>query len=398
MKYSIFYPQTKDIVEYTIIVLRTLIKFYGHQEVDPIDADILLLSVCDVTQICFVERIRLQYPDKKICVGGHAAVYYKLFSLFSDYINIGQGFDFFKCKSEDEIKELPGVYHKDKFELLIPSTFIDWAIVPCSNVTTGAWYYWGAIGCKNKCKYCLTSWTNPHQQNDPLRIESVRRKIKNVTIVTNDSDSVGKRMTQSIMLRDFLIADLKKYAVYRIGVEFATEENRRKYGKFFTNDDFYFTIKKAIRYGVRLKLFFISGIDTYKNWESLFDGIAQVYIKGRFDLKFTNICYEMFTPIKKERYNINIDNMFNTQKSKKFTLKYKTYIWPLHECSCSLEATTLKKNILIYTTCKQEYEIFKSIKYQEDKNILYEVLMKNNFFENDYSDTVKIDHGKILCP
>ncbi len=392
MKYALFYQQTKDIVEYTISVLRALIKKYGHTETTPNDADVILISVCDINQILFVEKIRKQYSDKKICVGGHAAIYWKLFSLFADYINIGQGFEFFKAQTLQEIESLPCVWVNGKKELS-SSTLIDWSIVPCANVTTGQYYYWGAVGCKNRCKFCLTSWTNPHQQNDQRRIESIRQKIKNVTIVTNDSDAVGKRMTQSIMLKDFLKANLKKYAVYRLGVEFATEDNRKKYGKPFTDDQFCEMIDRAVKYGVRLKIFCISGIDEYDDWNKLFFKIYPVYVKGHFDLKFTNICYEMFTPIKKERYDLSLDKMFDTERSREFCLKHKTRCWPLAPLPTASKAATVIKNMLIWTANKNEYNIFKTIKNSDDEKLIYDLLMRNKFFENDYSETVKINHA-----
>lgn len=211
MKYAICYQQTKDIVEYTISVVRHLIKINGHELVDPEDADLIGISVCDITQIAFVEKTRKQHPNARIIVGGHAAVYFKLFGLFADYVSVGQGHEIFKCQSLNEIEALPSVWvSAHPKESIKPSTLIEWKNVPLANVTHRQLYYLGAVGCKNKCRFCLTSWTNPHQKNKKANIQRVLRDHPQCTIVTNDSDDIPSRMTQSIMLKDFLVKPLKK--------------------------------------------------------------------------------------------------------------------------------------------------------------------------------------------
>ena len=392
MKYSIFYKQNKDIIEYTISVITHLAELGGHKIVDPDDADVLLVSVCDVTQINYVEKIRKQHPDKIIVVGGHAAVYFKLFALFADYISIGQGFDFFKCQSIDEIAALPSVWDaKNPNDFIVPSTLIEWQNVPLANVTKGALYYWGAVGCKNKCQFCLTSWTNPHQKNKRSNIDKVLASHKTCTIVSNDSDDIPSRMTQSIMLKDFLVKPLKKYAVYRIGIEFATEEHRRKYGKPFTDDEFVSAMKRADEFGVRLKLFCISGIDTMDEWHALFNKIPTLYKKGNYEVKFTNLNYEMFTPLEKHRRDIDISKMFNTKIAHDFISQHKETCWALKALPCTSVENCLLKNILLYTTTLDGYEAYKRLK-KDDANMLLNYYLNSGILDGSYRDMLHINH------
>jgi hypothetical protein len=389
MKYAVFCDHAKDAVEYTVSVLNHLIKINGHQLVDPGDADILAVSVCDVTQIRYVEKIRALYPNKTILVGGHAAIYWKLFLLFADIIHLGEGFELFRCQSIDEIKELKSVVFEGKNNIIEPSTFIDWKTVPVANVTQKQKYYWGSVGCKNKCKFCLTSWTHPYQKNSMARINNILSKYPTCTIVSNDSVGMTQRMTQSIMLKDFLVAPLKKYSVYRIGVEFATEGRRRKYGKPFSDDMFVRAVDRAYDEGVRLKLFCISGIDMFEDWRGLFDQLHPHYQKGNIEVKFTNVNYEMFTPIKAERYDISVDKMFSTQIARDFISGYKPTNFALKSLPCTSVRSCLEKNILLYTTNADEYALYKRMKKQPEADMV-------NYFremsrDNDYSDTVKID-------
>jgi hypothetical protein len=394
MKFAIFCKSDGDVIQYTESVLKSLAVHNGHEIVDPNNADMLLISVCDITQVSFVESIRKKYTDKLICVGGHAVIYYKLFGLFADFVNIGQGFEFFECQSIDEIKSLPCIWHREKDgQKIVSSKKIDWSIAPCANVTSGAQYYWGAVGCKNKCKFCLTSWTNPHDKNSERRIKAVLNRYPTATIVTNDSDHVPNRMTQSMMLLDFLERQLKKYAVYRLGIEFANDQTRKKYGKPFSNDQFYQALERAKEYGVRLKLFCIGGINTFDEWNDLFDGIPISYERPSWEVKFTNITYEMFTPIKKERYAIDIEKMFDTNKARDFVSYHKRRVWNLKALPCMGVADTIRRNILAYTDNMQTYINNKSIK-KADAQTCINYLFSNKIFDVDYSDTVIINHHK----
>ena len=396
MKYAILFEQTEDIVEYTISVLRHIAAVYGHSVVSPSEADLLAVSVCDISQISFLEKVRKQYPNKIIIVGGHAAIYYKLFGLFADMVNVGQGFEAFACQSIDELKSLSCVWTPDKDgQTIFSSWMIDWDIVPVANVTTKQRYYWGAVGCKNKCKFCVTSWTNPHQINNPFRISDVLKKHPNTTIVSNDSDAVAERMTQSVMLLDFIRRRPKKYGVYRIGVEFATEENRKHYGKPFSNDQFYQAIRHALTYGTRLKLFCIGGIDTHEDWRNLFFGIDPIYEKGSYEVKFTNICYEMFAPIKRERQNIDPARMWETPEIRAFIGELKLSRYPFKSMPCSTRANTILRNMLIYITSMEGYKKHKECKKNTDVPQLMKQLELSGFYTTDYSDTVKINHRMI---
>jgi hypothetical protein len=393
MKYAILFEQTEDIVEYTISVLRHIACHYGHTIVDPIDADVIAVSVCDISQVSFVEKLRKKYPDKKILVGGHSSVYYKLFGLFADMVNIGQGFDAFACKSLEELEKLPSVWTPAKDRQIIHASWrIDWDIVPVANVTSNQRYYWGAVGCKNKCKFCSTSWTNPHQVNDVGRVAAVRQKYPNTTIVTNDSDFVGERMTQSVMLVDFLKRKPKKYGVYRIGVEFATEATRRYYGKSFTDEQFLQAIQHAEDYGTRLKMFCIGGINTHEEWRQLFFSIPPIYHQGHYDVKFTNITYEMFTPMKRERHNINPSLMWETNEAREFITELKMTRFPFHSMPCTGRVGTLRRNMLCYVTNQREYDIYKQTAKVTDVSLLMRSMQEAGYYVNDYSDTVKINH------
>lgn len=394
MKYALLFPQTSDIVEYTVSVLRHLAQINGHSLTTPSEADILAVSVCDVSQVAFVEKVRVQYPHKVIIVGGHAAIYYRLFGLFADLVNIGQGFEAFACQTIQALRELPCVWTSKKAgSQIISSRYIDWAVVPVANVTNRQRYYWGATGCKNKCAFCCTSWTNPHQQNSQSRVAHVLAKYPNTTIVTNDSDNIPSRMTQSIMLIDFLKKPLKKYGVYRMGIEFATEATRRRYGKPFSDNQFRVAISRAVEHGVRLKLFCIGGINDKQEWRDLFDSVPAIYQKGNFEVKMTNVMYDPFTPLKRERMAIDHRRMWRTDEMKQWiaTLKLRGG-WPFKALPCATPEDAMRKNALLYVMDMTDYQRYKDLKGKTADQI--QSALVTMFFPNDYSATIKIDHRR----
>jgi len=367
---------------------------YGHEISTPEDADILCLSVCDITEVEWVKKIREKFPRKIIATGGHACVYYRIFKLYSDFVNIGHGFDFFSCQTIEEIRTLPCVVSDFSSPPYKASEKVEWRVFPIANVTKRQKYYIGAFGCKNKCQFCLTSWTHKHQINPYAR--QATQKYKNITLVSNDSHNTDNRMTQSIMVRDFISPQktLKKYAVYRLGIEFATEHDRKKYGKPFTDDDFVTIFLKAQQYGVRLKLFCISGINTIDEWHHLFANIPYIYTKGKYEIKFTNLTFEMFTPLKKGRFEIDPAHYFDSTQVKQFVSYYKQRVWPLNSMPCSSPLKTMQRMAFCWSKTEQDILLAKKMKNLDEAVHA----LKSVYFLQDYNDDIQFDlSGKEEC-
>jgi hypothetical protein len=278
--------------------LKKSLEQYGDHDIIKIDenhnidsCDFILFSICDVSQIGILVKIRNENPKKKIIVGGHFAIFYKLCILFSDYVSIGQGFDFFKCQSEEEIKELDSVYYEGKNKEITPSILIEWEQIPICKITRNGYYYWNSVGCKNKCKFCLTSWTNKYQCNSLSRIKEIVNNKKNINFISNENDNLVeiKEQRKSIMLKDFL--NIKKHYCnyYRIGLEFATEGNRKKQGKYFTNDMLVQSILKAVKEKVRIQFFCIAGYEPKEEWYKLFSILPALSEGWEIKFKFTNV-------------------------------------------------------------------------------------------------------------
>jgi hypothetical protein len=347
-----------DKVEYTLSVLRHLAVKYGHQIVNSIPAaDAILYSACDPRDFFALKKVAEQSHKIPIIVGGHAAVYWKLWLLAADCVYLGEAWDFFQCSSLEEIFALPCVAISPRREYpIIASHKVLWRDVPMANVAKRQKYYWGGIGCKNKCKFCLTSWTHKPQTNP--YVANVQQKHPNVTIVTNDSASTIHRMTQSMMVKDFLAGPLKKYAVYRLGVEFATEETRRKYGKPFSDDAFVSIFEHAARYGARLKLFCIAGIDQIEEWEALFEKVPHRNRTETCEVKFTNLTVEMFTPLSEIARDVfDPKKLLTSAIVRQFVLKQRKHIWALRPMPLLSPVDTLRRMCLAWSTSEDDVNL-----------------------------------------
>jgi len=302
MKYWIESPAKKWM--YTDKLLSHELQSEGHQLLLD-DDSIILVSICDVVEVFQLEKIRNKYPNNKIIVGGHfAKIGIKLLILFADAVCVGHSFNLFKAKSWQEILSLPNIYNGDDRNIYIDH-YIDWSSCPAIQTDSNRFYLWGGVGCKNKCKFCLTSWTEKHQDRPNLENVVAKSKAKigrkgSVKVISNAySTSLGDDLVQDMLLRDVLkIRYNGKRKMIRCGIEFATEETRKKNSKPIKDVEIRAAIEKAKELNLDLHFFFIGGQDPCEDWERFLDIVPpDDAFKPRIFFKWTNLEYQQKTPL-----------------------------------------------------------------------------------------------------
>jgi hypothetical protein len=364
--------------------------------VSPDDADIILISLCDITEIRILKEAREQYPNKLIAVGGAISYFYQVLTLFADFVNVGQGFEFFKCQSIDEIKALDCVYSREP-KTLIPSTLIDWEKCPISQVSSGTYYYWSSVGCKNKCAFCFTSWTNKYQSNNPSKCKAAKKLIptnKSLNIISNEqSDEIHqiRSYVKDLMLVDYVNMKTKPNCnVVHAGVEFATEKTRRENGKFFTNDQFVEAIKRAISEKTGLQLFCIGGIDTWQDWRDLFSIIpSHTQLGPIITFKFTNLEYQQFTPLYRKRHEINYENYLTNDFNIEIMENHKYRLGTLMVNPIKYPAHALWRMGMSLSINHSQFDAFWKLRNCKDFKTLQKAIEDNRSFNTDYQNTVK---------
>lgn len=391
MKYCLI-NSTPDSPNYTASVLKKLIKINGHELTTAENSDIILVSLCDITEIKILKKARETYKSKFIICGGCISVFYKVLALFADAVTVGQGFEFFELQTKDEIIKAPFVYTKGKKEVY-PSTRIDWGIVPAVQLTSNTFYYWGAVGCKNKCSFCLTSWTNKEQHNDPKRIKAMQTKIKNVKIISNEEETslTIKENVKDLMLKTFLNAEYVNTKLVRIGLEFATEKTRKENGKFFTDEEILKAIEKAEKHKTELQFFCISGLNTKKEWLDLFEKIPVQYLaRPRVFFKFTNLEYQMHTPLYKKRKEMNLDNYLDNDFNNLIIENYSGKLSRLRTFPIKFPAHALWRQGVSTSVSTEQFNEFWELRNSKDLNLMYKTLYSSGVIENDYSNELKL--------
>lgn len=390
--------------EYTYRVLESIVKDSEHELVPKVRsdrADAVLVSLCDVNDISDLKRTREEFPNTYIIAGGHFGVYWKLVGLFADLVNVGQGFELFECSTFEEMEALNCTYTGCE-DQIVPSTKIDWNVVPVGRSSKKVYYYWAATGCRHKCGFCLTSWTHKHQLNNEFRIKKAEAAIPDNTflrLVSNEySEPISNSTVRDVMLTDFL--DMTKvgssYNLLRMGVEFATEGLRDKYAKGFTDEQFYAAIEKSAELGIEIQMFMITGLNTEQEWLDFLTGVPEnrdTYPRVTF--KFTNLDFHQYTPFYRLRYDVDINKYFQRSDINEWhdriayrNQRIRTY-GPAHP------AIAFWRSAMQAVTDRNQFEILWNNRELRDAEAMLGI-WRDTTMDNFYADQLKlepIDYG-----
>lgn len=285
MKIYFYQNNKKKITTYTHELLKHLAAKNGHGVVSsPELADVSGISLTSFFEIDELRKFRAANPKGKIIAGGHACNNPSALLRYADYVCLGQAFEFFaECRKIEDADDRPYIVHKKKLSGTY-SDHIDWNLVPCVKIGKNSYSYLYSMGCRNKCKFCLTSWVNKYQVNPhKSKIRRLAEKVgsKQFYLVTNDFDS-GVEVSRSVSdarLKEYLSSPDKYDGIglLRLGVESPSEETRKKLSKPIKADHLreFFRLAKVRRQ--RVNIFMIAGLDSQEAWESFADLLDQDY-------------------------------------------------------------------------------------------------------------------------
>jgi hypothetical protein len=314
MKYYLEEVTDKGNVFYTYQILKALIAVNGHTlEERPEDADVLLISLVAIWDVSRIKKMRSRYPMAKIVAGGAMSFMIEPLTIWADAVNVGQGFEFFKLKTWDQILSAPFVYVRGK-DAVYPSNYIDWQSVPLVQCAARKWYYWAGVGCKNKCSFCLTSWTNKEQRNQLERVQQAWLTLKkhdkkaNLILVANETQSFDlKNKVRDYMVKDYIKPIRVPSGLVRLGIEFPSEETRRKMGKPMSEADIVTAFDLAAMRRNDLHCFYIAGLNSKDEWREHFENVLLPTSEKqpKIMIKITNLVIEPHTPLYRIRKKID---------------------------------------------------------------------------------------------
>jgi hypothetical protein len=401
------FPQLRDTgtMFMTYNVVRHDLSRNGHTVQAEIsdDCDAVLYSACDVMDIIGLRKLRGE-TKKPIIVGGAFSFNYWSAKIYSDIVWIGEAFEFSKLTSMDEIRASSHSY-TGEVKPLFASQYIDWVGVPITQTKKTNSSYWGGAGCRNKCRFCFTSWTHKHQNNSRSNIESAReitrRRHIPLTVVSNTYDYDADVRTKDMLLVDYISMPVKA-SVVRCGIEFATEETRRKMCKPITNNQIYTAIQKTNVDNISLRLFHITGYDPLQDWENYIDmlcGMLAQHPNNRLlHLEFNNLQYQNYVPLYRDRKSIDPEKYINHRVTRGWYDRLRQYSKHILVGAPSPFVHVACRMGIENSRSKEQAEYWFSVLRKKDKvsdGAVYKALFDSGIM--DYPEMrVRISTGEII--
>ncbi len=317
-----YFESKSRFLTYTIV--RKVLVDAGHEVVNNMDGcDAVLFSMCDATEYRKLMQMRKRSRGNVLIVGGAYAFNFWSCKLQSDGVWVGEVFEMAECRTIDDLFESPHCFTGDG--LPVASQRIDWDKVPVAQIAPKKCYYWGGVGCKNRCAFCFTSWTHRHQANSDARIKHARSIAKSrklhLMVSSNEYDNDPGASTFDMLLRDYVNTPVNANVV-RCGIEFATDETRGHNGKPVTENDIYHALQKAAHESVSLRLFHITGLDTVDEWDAYITAICSMLDRLEYrkllNLGFNNLQYQNYTPLYRRRYEIDPSHYIDIHKTREW--------------------------------------------------------------------------------
>ncbi len=256
--------------EFTSKLLKWWLVRHGATLVAADDApDLICVSFCSPREVNLLASARKVADSSRVplLAGGCETYTGATYLAWADYLCVGEGYELLRsvANSTDPVAVLEGsrqvLRRTNPNAEVAPNYEIPWHELPPVQTTSAIFYYLHGRGCKNKCRFCMTSWTQPHQIV-PVTIltqaEGMMRGKQRLLYVSNEA-GIGSG-AGSMMLRDFLAESRLRWPmVIRLGVEGLTEERRRSFAKPMPDGDIAAAIRKAKEIKRQLELFFIIG-------------------------------------------------------------------------------------------------------------------------------------------
>ncbi len=206
-----------------------------------------------------------------LVAGGHGCYAPRPVSAFADYTVTGEAWELLRQASgvadwRAVVEASAQVTCKGASGTPVPDHRIPWAELPAVRVGERQWYAMAGVGCHRRCRFCWTSWSQPHQQGPPEVVTRIAADVRQLTPrakVAWISNDMGRGAEfGSATMADWLAEDGRRWPpLVRIGVEGLTEARRAWFGKPIADADICEAIAVAARRRCQLVLYWIVGFE-----------------------------------------------------------------------------------------------------------------------------------------
>lgn len=271
----------------------TNLKEYSHRLIEkvlspvvdflpgPAGADLVLVSICDVTEIGDIVKAR-RY-GRPILTGGGISEF-PIVNEMSDYVWHGEVYGLRDHLATGDVLETSLSISTRQNRRFVLDETIRWHENPIVCVGGRAAYYYAAKGCPMRCKYCLMGNTRTYQKCPEWLYRRAEQQIvaskKSMFPIAayNPWAPQSKRSITEIMLRKYASgAYCGDSATIRSGVEFVTPALSTNLAKGVTLDHVNEALDRSKRDKDKLILYFIGGLESTAEWENWLGGLRVDY-------------------------------------------------------------------------------------------------------------------------
>lgn len=139
-----YFESASRFMTYTIV--QRIMAGAGHAIVErPDGADAALYSMCDVTEMPGLIKLRREVGSLPIIVGGAFAFNFWSAAIYADIVWLGEVFEMAECETLDDLTNSPHSYRMGQQRMPTAATRIDWdkvpvcQIAPKKRITGAAW-------------------------------------------------------------------------------------------------------------------------------------------------------------------------------------------------------------------------------------------------------------------
>jgi radical SAM superfamily enzyme YgiQ (UPF0313 family) len=298
IKFAIYDGNKTNIKEYPIRLIKHL--FSDHIVDDPLDADVVMVSLCDITEIGDIQKARRAY-GKPVLAGGIISEY-PLVNELADYTYHGEiyGLYHYIIDGNDGLGACKYVSKRGDRVLNVCQT-IDWELNPVIQVGSRAKYYYVSKGCPMRCKYCYIGNSRKYQAV-PRELYRAALGVagKNIMPIAafNPYGIPQNAGIGETMLKEYIKGNNgDKARTIRTGVEFVTKELSEGLAKGVTIEELNNALRVSKNNKTKLILYFIAGLETQEDLSNYFNCIDLDYdTSPSVTVVFTYLDPQPFTP------------------------------------------------------------------------------------------------------
>lgn len=220
-------------------------------------------------------------------VGGHEAFGGDTLLAWADYTCVGEGYRLIAALGaaggddfRDVLDKAKNVARRGEGSDVLPDYYVPWNEIPIIRLASHNYAALAGRGCYRKCKFCMTTWVQPHQTASPERLTALTQSMNTarvkgeLTLTTNDEGTRGTWSGSTTVHLALSRIDAPWPMLLRLGIEGVTEERRRWFHKPVADEDLARLIAVAKEKRRQLHLFFIIGWPDDPPPETAFDHLA----------------------------------------------------------------------------------------------------------------------------